>query len=1088
MTTAHNIKKSVINKLLPAKYQSFGLVEFLERHTALDLTLDDTTFLDRQLLQTVIVPLETWPLQPNKDGSKRQPQNFEPISSVVDHAVWTLVERRERLRQQRQGSNKQQKLNTYEGRNVLSQGYTLASSNHAERGAQPVRTMPAPGVVLLKLNSNVEFIKTSDWGRRLHNLVGDDTLRALLLYACIFVPIFSGENGNIDRSNFLHLVGPPLTTSSVNIQEHQSRRRRRKRKRSVDVADFQRESNHEVALQGWVSNRGLFSPSQNQVFVPSPGLPSNHILNQSPTEPPKLAEYILGKGSHSNPSKLCKRLGITGLFAICESIIKRHRKCDYARLLQRFCPLPLYVSSGTNKNKADSSEVDLAQVSGDFSPPEQVISFSKSVAARLFPEELWGCQHNLSMVLQHIESFIKLRRQESLSVKLLMNGIKINKIRWLFGNRGKRQVSAKEHEEARYALSRVLRWVLEDFLSPLLRSCFHATESEFGGRQVLFYRKPVWSLFTSLSMKKLTVSKEQYRSLSLEEVSMRLDRQEMGLSRLRLLPKSTGVRPIAILSAPANVRKRHFDGKVMCVDDQNQDKATRKKQKVKAQLETTAAKAFRVSVQSERKPSSNSALNDAFAVLRHHHKMEPDIFGSGVAGLHFFYPRYKHFLAEAQKRQDSKKFYFASVDIKACYDSINQEELLRLVGQFVEQEDYVVQRVGVFHSANTNVKSIHREHVEVEPPESLKPLSEVVKTMNSQYHGAIFRDTVNNAVVNKNRLLSQIAEHMKSHLVVWKGRFREQFLVQSKGIPQGSILSSLLCNAYYGSVVEKRLGLDQIQLHRSDDLNLLSRMMDDYLLISDSLQRIQQFVYTMDKGAPELGATINRDKTQVSCNLSFQRDGGEPVSLKARDTKTHFPWCGMLFDTRTGEVRIDYSRFYDGKAGHGLTVYSSNREGHQLASQMKLYVRPRCLPILFDPTINSFKVLCVNLYQLFMMGAVKLAFHLKTCKRMGIEISNTDFLIQCIESTISFALGLVRSRLDYNSIHFSLRHDVCQMLSWHAFQDVFVRLIDFSTLSNSLTSRCGSFKSIRDREILEIHMKQARREVDICRLLDDTMH
>ena len=91
-----------------------------------------------------------------------------------------------------------------------------------------------------------------------------------------------------------------------------------------------------------------------------------------------------------------------------------------------------------------------------------------------------------------------------------------------------------------------MRWVFSDFMNSLLSSVFYVAESKFSGKIVLYYRKPVWALFRSSSMKKL-IAQEQYKPRRESHVRQLLAQQQMGLSRLCLLPKETGVRPIATL-------------------------------------------------------------------------------------------------------------------------------------------------------------------------------------------------------------------------------------------------------------------------------------------------------------------------------------------------------------------------------------------------------------------------------------------------------------------------------------------------------------------------------------------------------------
>lgn len=60
------------------------------------------------------------------------------------------------------------------------------------------------------------------------------------------------------------------------------------------------------------------------------------------------------------------------------------------------------------------------------------------------------------------------------------------------------------------------------------------------------------------------------------------------------------------------------------------------------------------------------------------------------------------------------------------------------------------------------------------------------------------------------------------------------------------------------------------------------------------------------QGIPEYGCTLNLQKTVVN----FPLEDGELGSPAPLQLPAHclFPWCGLLLDTRTLEVRCDYAR------------------------------------------------------------------------------------------------------------------------------------------------------------------------------------
>ena len=140
-------------------------------------------------------------------------------------------------------------------------------------------------------------------------------------------------------------------------------------------------------------------------------------------------------------------------------------------------------------------------------------------------------------------------------------------------------------------------------------------------------------------------------------------------------------------------------------------------------------------------------------------------------------------------------------------------------------------------------------------------------------------------------------------------------------------------------------------------------------MISFSLQqiaaRLKPFLKKMKLGKPELGVTINTEKSQS--NLNRDSSVSQLLTMSGR---TLFSWCGLLIDTSTGEVRIDYSRFAKAKALDSLTV-DRCQVGRNLQIRMKTFVRPRCQPILYDSTVNSFEVVVYNFTQMMLLAALK---------------------------------------------------------------------------------------------------------------------
>ena len=425
---------------------------------------------------------------------------------------------------------------------------------------------------------------------------------------------------------------------------------------------------------------------------------------------------------------------------------------------------------------------------------------------------------------------------------------------WLFaaGN-GKRTRVA--HERAKLLLLSVLRWMFRHYLIPLLAQAFYATEaSELNGMRVLYYRQPVWSRFRALALQKLLL--EQYTEVSEADAAARLAAQQMGLSQLRLMPKATGVRPIATLRKPETmwvpvVASGSGGGSrstVAIANDNNEEDydedemdtpfgPARKKRKTEhplvpkslPQVSSSGQRPPRVPLaHASRQLSTNAMLGDAFAVLSYEYQRQKHTFGSGLMGLHHFYPRYRQFLQEwkesssnsnnnhhQQSSPSRPRLFFGSVDIRHCYDNIDQDHLLQLVEQHIltaPSDEYVIQKYSVLHPVDDNDDECdggrvrHRRCRDVTLPEEMNPFGTTVQALAERHSDCIFVDGVNYVAIGKRAVMDQLREHLTRHMVVTQGRFGKRYLLQSKGIPQGSILSTLLCNFYYGDVEQRLLG------------------------------------------------------------------------------------------------------------------------------------------------------------------------------------------------------------------------------------------------------------------------------------------
>jgi len=374
------------------------------------------------------------------------------------------------------------------------------------------------------------------------------------------------------------------------------------------------------------------------------------------------------------------------------------------------------------------------------SPPLSHVNWSRhryvtSVFTALLPPSLLGSPSNTAALVSHLVTFCTLRRHETLSLDSCMTNIRVNAVTWMPKHPG-----AASHLKRTLCVRRVVKYVLTVLLTPLLRSLFYVTETEFGGNKVFYYRKPVWSRFQNLSMSAL--QSDQYTYLTNGDVRKHLPGMEMGVAQLRLLPKKTGVRAIAMLSKRRFVEEEEAAASALSapVASASAPSTTCKKKRKKTNFAHLAVVA--------RMKSTNVVLNQSFQCLKYEHSQDPSLFGYGVYGTDGVFPKAVEFkekcrraAAQGTNGQETNggdqgnlpPLYFASVDIHHCYDTINQSHLFTLLQSVLTEPQYAIKKYTVCHPYGSR-QEIHAKHVKtVAIPGDIRTFGEVAEGLADEY-------------------------------------------------------------------------------------------------------------------------------------------------------------------------------------------------------------------------------------------------------------------------------------------------------------------------------------------------------------------
>ncbi|XP_029796960.1 telomerase reverse transcriptase isoform X2 [Suricata suricatta] len=640
-------------------------------------------------------------------------------------------------------------------------------------------------------------------------------------------------------------------------------------------------------------------------------------------------------------------------------LLANHARCPYGTLLRVHCPLR---ASAAAEGPSDPARGRLAQLLRRHSSPWQVYSFLRACLCRLVPAALWGSGHNQRRFLRNVKKFVSLGKHAKLSPRELTWKMRVRDCAWLRGSPGARCVPATEHRRREKVLATLLCWLLGTYVVELLRSFFYVTETTFQKNRLFFYRKSVWSQLQSIGIRQLFDS-VRLRELSEAEVRRHQEaRPPLLTARLRFLPKPSGLRPIVNMDYVVGARTFRRDKKV---------------------------------------PHLASQVRALFSVLNYEGARRPGLLGASVLGVDDIHRAWRAFVLRVRARDPAPQLYFVKVDVTGAYDALPQDKLVEVIANVIRPQEntYCVRQYAVVQrTAQGHVRKSFKRHVSTFA--DLQPyMRQFVEHLQKT---RFLRDAV---VIEQGSSLNEASSHLfrlflrlvYDHVI----RIGGKSYVQCQGIPQGSVLSTLLCSLCYGDM-ESRLfpGIQQD--------GLLLRLVDDFLLVTPHLAQAKAFLRTLVRGVPEYGCTANLQKTAVNFPVDISTPGSAaPLQLPAHCL---FPWCGLLLDTRTLEVFCDYSSYARTSIRSSLAFGQGARPGRSMRRKLLVVLRLKCCAVFLDLQVNSIRTVYTNVYKIFLLQAYR--FHacvLQLPFNQPVR-KNPSFFLRVISDTASRCYSLLRAK------------------------------------------------------------------------------
>jgi hypothetical protein len=670
-----------------------------------------------------------------------------------------------------------------------------------------------------------------------------------------------------------------------------------------------------------------------------------------------------------------------------------------------------------------------------ITPFPQVVAWVGALVRALTPLPLLGGAHNSRVIMRAVAMMLRCAGAGERASPRVADALASLRTHEFGALRGTGDAAS----QTRFARAWVL-WLLVSVALPAVRAHFYASPADAGtgvagGARALFYRKPVWTSALSRAWPAL----KQRLDLKPYSAAAIPTRDSLGFATVRFVPKAKGLRPVMNLAVvhrawprpPLDTtlsqnRKRGRDETISSVIGAGAGAGAGAgiKQTLTRRIPTKS------STSSMPPPPPSKSINKELSLLHHILRFErrrtPAVVGGGVFsldGAHAALRAFARVRAESGLPRGGPLSIFTA-DAHAAYDSLSQDGVLAVAAPVLKADNaYVIRshtvirasgpggaiqqfnhhqsdargvsditsaalraHIGVAPSriaAPSNVRA--RREYEAFPEDSVPRFPDLATNMARRMRNAIFCDSVvgwgargvDARLVQKTAAIRQLETHVRGHLVATP----DGLTVQTRGLPQGSVLSSALCNIAFGGV-EAAVFLPRARASLSTcdtrGSALVMRLTDDWLVAAEDGRVALALADALHAGAPSWGVGINAAKTVTS----FSFDVGGTGGLAAPQSSLR--WAQLRFSAATGEPTASHHSYTStggmAAAVPGAPGVCSAHPAATLAAALRASLRPKCHAVLLDSAIVSANTAALNIYEICIIAGAKMLVLLRRAR------------------------------------------------------------------------------------------------------------